>query len=316
MALLAQISQGAYPPNPPLPPSGWLTLAVALLPYVGYAILAPFLWKLFGKTWRELDAEATAARVQAGQDGRWDPRPAVMFATVAASLALQQYFGGREVYLGYFKPWLVELDAAGSSWVDVRKYSELYGYGWWAFTRVVGYTVFPLAVWKICFRHDSLLDLGLRTKGLRAHAWIYGLCLAVVVPLVFVVSFTPEFAGYYPFYKKASRSWVELIAWEVMYLAQFFGLEVFFRGFMLTTLRRSVGSAAIFAMCVPYVMIHFGKPYVETAGAFVAGVALGTVAMRTRSIYSGFLVHATIALLMDGLALWQRGGIPTVWTAP
>jgi membrane protease YdiL (CAAX protease family) len=69
-------------------------------------------------------------------------------------------------------------------------------------------------------------------------------------------------------------------------------------------------------MCVPYVMIHFGKPYVETAGAFVAGVALGTVAMRTRSIYSGFLVHATIALLMDGLALWQRDGLPRVWIAP
>jgi hypothetical protein len=37
--------------------------------------------------------------------------------------------------------------------------------------------------------------------------------------------------------------------------------------------------------------------------------------MKTRSIYSGFLVHATIAILMDSLALWQRGGFPTVWVA-
>jgi membrane protease YdiL (CAAX protease family) len=316
-ALLAQVARGAFAPNPPLPTaSGWLTILLALGPYLGWAILAPLLWKVFGKTWRELDAEATAARVEAEAAGTWDRRPAVMFATVTASLALQQYFGGREVYQGFFKPWLLGMEAAGSSIIDVAKYGELYGYGWWAATRVVGYTIFPLVVWKICFPKDSLLDLGLRTRGFRAHAWIYGLCLAVVVPLVILVSFTPEFSSYYPFYKKASRSGAELLAWEVMYIAQFFGLELFFRGFMLTTLRRSLGSSAIFAMCVPYVMIHFGKPYIETCGALVAGIALGTVAMKTRSIYSGFLLHVTVALLMDGLALWHRGGLPTVWIAP
>lgn len=313
---LQQAARGAFPPAPPMPTqSGWATLGLAIAPYVGYVVLAPFLYRFFHKTWRELDAEATAARVEAQAKGTWDPRPAVMFATAIASLTLQQYFGGREVYLGFVKPWLISLENAGSSWADYAKYGELYNYAWWSVTRVVGYTVFPFAVWKICFRKDSLLDLGLRTKGLLSHAWIYGLCLAVVVPLVIGVSFTPDFASYYPFYKKASRSWTDLMIWEVFYLAQFFGLEVFFRGFMLTTLRKSLGSSAIFAMCVPYAMIHFGKPYLETAGAFIAGIALGTVAMRTKSIYSGFLVHITIAILMDGLALWHRGGLPTVWVA-
>ncbi len=313
--LLSQlVPRGAYPSNPPLPTqSGWATAAIAFAPYFGFLVLAPLLWKLFGKTWRELDAEATAARVEAQASGTWDRRPAVMFATVVASLALQQYFGGREIYLAFIRPLLMAAQDAGSSLVNVGKYNELYGYAWWAGTRTFGYTVFPLAIWKACFPKDSLLDLGLRTKDLRKHAWIYGLCLAVVVPVVIAVSFTPEFSSYYPFYKKASRSWVDLLSWEVLYLAQFFGLEVFFRGFMLTTLRRTAGSTAVFAMCAPYVMIHFGKPYLETAGAFVAGIALGTVAMRTRSIYSGFLVHATIALLMDFLALWHRGGLPNVW---
>lgn len=309
------VPRGAYPKNAPLPTeSGWATAGIAFAPYVGFLLLAPVLWRFFGKTWRELDAEATAARLEAQEKGTWDPRPAVMFATVVASLALQQYFGGREIYQAFVRPWLVALDEGGSSWVDVALYNELYGYAWWAGTRTLGYTLFPLAVWKACFPRDSLLDLGLRTRDLRKHAWIYGLCLAVVVPLVVIVSFSPEFSSYYPFYKKASRSGIDLLCWELLYLAQFFGLEVFFRGFMLTTLRKSLGSAAVFAMCAPYVMIHFGKPYLETAGAFVAGIALGTVAMRTRSIYSGFLVHATIALLMDGLALWHRGGLPSVWS--
>ena len=82
-------------------------------------------------------------------------------------------------------------------------------------------------------------------------------------------------------------------------------------GWLVGALRKSMGSGAIFAMAVPYCMIHYGKPYLEAHGAIVAGVVLGSLAMRTRSIYSGFLVHITVAFLMDLLALWKRGGLPT-----
>jgi membrane protease YdiL (CAAX protease family) len=169
----------------------------------------------------------------------------------------------------------------------------------------------PFAVWKILFPKDSLLDMGLRLRGFTSHAWIYLVCLVVVVPAVFAVASQPDFGNYYPFYKKSSRSWFDLALWESLYVLQFFGLEIFFRGFWLNTLRRSMGSTAIFAMCVPYCMIHYGKPYFETCGAIVAGIALGSLSMRTRSIYSGFLVHVTVALLMDFLALSQKGALPT-----
>ena len=53
-------------------------------------------------------------------------------------------------------------------------------------------------------------------------------------------------------------------------------------------------------------MIHYGKPYLEACAAIIAGVVLGSLAMRTRSIYAGFLVHATVAVLMDVLALDRR----------
>ena len=101
-----------------------------------------------------------------------------------------------------------------------------------------------------------------------------------------------------------------------MYFVQFFALEMFFRGFWLGALRRSFGSGAIFAMAVPYCMIHFGKPFLEANGAIVAGIALGSLSMRTKSIYQGFLVHITVAGLMDWLALSHRHALPTVfWPA-
>jgi hypothetical protein len=36
--------------------------------------------------------------------------------------------------------------------------------------------------------------------------------------------------------------------------------------------------------------------------------------MRTRSIYAGFLVHGTVAILMDVLALYRRHALPTALT--
>jgi membrane protease YdiL (CAAX protease family) len=95
-----------------------------------------------------------------------------------------------------------------------------------------------------------------------------------------------------------------------MYFVQFFALEMFFRGFWLGALRRSFGSGAIFAMAVPYCMIHYGKPYLEACGAIVAGIALGSLSMKTKSIYQGFLVHVTVAGLMDWLSLRHRHATP------
>ncbi|MEZ4296182.1 MAG: type II CAAX endopeptidase family protein [Polyangiaceae bacterium] len=304
------------------PPSIWQTAATALGPYLGYVLIAPILWVFFGRTWRELDVEAHEHQRKTLASGGWDRRPAVLFAITAAVLTLQEYYGGRQFYDVYIKSWIRLQEALHqidpqNEWVggylSLKKYNDLYGYGWWAFTRVFGYVVVPFATWKLFFRKDSILDMGLRTRGLLKHAWIYLLCLAVVLPATYIVSRSPDFGNYYPFYKLSSRSWTDFLIWEAMYFAQFFGLEIFFRGFWLSALRRSLGSGAIFAMVVPYCMIHYGKPYLETCGAVVAGVALGSVAMRTRSIYSGFLVHVTVALSMDVLALSGRGALPTVW---
>ena len=302
------------------PPSLGQTAVKALFPIAAYLALAPVLWFFFGRTWRELDLLAHEHQKKTLAAGGYNFRPAVLFVITALVLTLQEYYGGRDFFEEHFKPWLhgIELDqllqpGGLGRFVDLKKYGELYSFGWWAFNRVFGYAVIPLVAWKIFFRKDSILDMGLRVRGLWSHAWIYGLCLAVVLPAVFVVSRAPDFANYYPFYKHASRSWFDLACWEVMYFAQFFALEIFFRGFWLSGLRTTLGSGAIFAMCVPYCMIHYGKPYLEAAGAVVAGVALGSLAMRTKSIYSGFLVHVTVALSMDLLTLANHDALPRVF---
>ena len=72
---------------------------------------------------------------------------------------------------------------------------------------------------------------------------------------------------------------------------------------MLHGLRRAFGANAIFVMIVPYCMIHYGKPMSETLGAIGAGIILGTIAMRTKSIWGGVMIHIGVATTMDVLAL-------------
>jgi membrane protease YdiL (CAAX protease family) len=282
----------------------------ALVPVPILAALAPAVWWFFRDTWRVLDAEAAETRSLAGD--RPDYRPAVALVIVAIVLTLQEYYGGRQVYDALLRPWLREIELAGHPWLKTAQYDELYSYGWWALARIIGYVFVPLPLWKLIFPKDSLLDMGLRGRGFLSHLWIYGLCLAVVIPAMLLVASQPDFGSYYPFYKASSRSISDLLMWETMYGAQFFALELFFRGFLLGALKRTMGSAAIFAMAVPYCMIHYGKPYLETNGAIVAGIVLGSLAMRTRSIYAGFLVHITVAFSMDFLSLWRRDALPHV----
>jgi aryl-alcohol dehydrogenase-like predicted oxidoreductase len=46
-----------------------------------------------------------------------------------------------------------------------------------------------------------------------------------------------------------------------------------------------------------------GKPLPETLGAIGAGLILGTIAMRTKSIWGGVLIHVGVAMTMDVFAL-------------
>ena len=271
---------------------------------------------------RARSARAASAGTPAGSARRaswvrrYDFRPAACLLIVAVVLTMQEYYGGRRFYSDTLRPVLVEWEAAGMAWLHVQKFDELWSYAWWSSARIIGYVLIPFPLWKLLFPKDSLLDMGLRFRGFLRHSWIYGLCLAIVLPAMLIVASQPDFGTYYPFYKLSSRSWMDFLAWETMYFVQFLTLEMFFRGFMLGAMRRSIGAAAIFVMAVPYCMIHYGKPYLEANGAIVAGIVLGSLAMHTRSIYAGFLVHITVAGLMDFLSLWKRGGLPTDFWPP
>ena len=283
-------------------PFARLVLSLVLL-----AAIAPVVVWFFRRTWAELDEEAAEHR-RRNSKASLDPRVPVTFLLGALSLLLINEFGSHDFFDAHVLPALRGWSAAHPDTLDIGTYQDLYWRVYWGCSRYGAYLL-PLVVWPAVFKENPL-DLGLRFRGFREHAWIYLLCLAIVIPALVAVSYTPEFASYYPMYKTATRSWTDFWVWEAVYIGQFFTLEVFFRGFWLRG-ARSLGAGAIFSMMVPYVMIHFPKPYLEACGAIVAGTVLGSLSMKTGSIWAGFLIHSTVAILMDLLALEQSGRLPT-----
>lgn len=190
------------------------------------------------------------------------------------------------------------------------EFYRLLGYVWWTFWHVIGYVVLPFITIKYLLK-QNMLDMGWRLNDTFVHWKGYLLLLSPILVFIAIVSQGQDFVNHYPFYKLAGRSWFDFVAWEILYLTQFICLEFFFRGFFLHALRPAIGANAVWVMCVPYLMIHFPKLWLEATGAILFGLFLGILALRSRSIWGGFFVHAGVAVSMDIAAMIKQGNIPT-----
>jgi membrane protease YdiL (CAAX protease family) len=272
----------------------WLGVAQAViaLAEIAYVLIDPTFRRwvklLTLDQWRAIDAETERAPGEAGTTS-W--KVLVILVVCAVSLTIQEYIGDRGAWERWF-PSQGRLDS----------YYELKGFAWWSSWRVIGYVIMPI-ITILAMRGERLRDYHFSLKGFTKHLWIYVLLFTLITPAVMVASTTASFRHTYPFYRMANRSYFDLWTWESFYGAQFVSLEIFFRGFLLNGLRRAFGANAIFVMIVPYCMIHYGKPLPETLGAIGAGLILGTIAMRTKSIWGGVLIHIGVAMTMDVLAL-------------
>jgi hypothetical protein len=183
---------------------------------------------------------------------------------------------------------------------------------WWVSSQLVFFVAVPAWVTKSRLG-IAPLDLGFRLKDALRHRKLYGAIAVVAINLTAVASYVPSFAHYYPMYQGAAASWVNLLAWEALYVLQFVAIEYFFRGFMLRGCERALGATAVFVMMIPYFLIHAGKPWPELLASVGAGFILGFLALTTRSLWGGLALHAMVGVGMDVFALLQTGRLPGRW---
>ena len=243
-----------------------------------------------------------------------DWRPVVMLLTVALSLLLIHYLKFSSVLHSILLDFVRDggMMASAASELLRSSFYPLYQQLWWGGWHLIGYLLIPLLVIKRLFR-ERLGDYGFAWGDTRRYLLWYGALAALILTFAWFASSRADFSAHYPFYRLASRSWFDLLAWESIYIMQFICLEFFFRGFMINAAKRTFGIYSIFIMCLPYLMIHFQKPWLEASGALFFGLILGYLALHSRSIWGGVMVHVTIALGMDLMALLRSDRLPLTW---
>lgn len=145
-------------------------------------------------------------------------------------------------------------------------------------------------------------DLGFGAGDIRLGAkWVaFGLPL-LVLPIAFLASRMPDIRNEYPLAKVLLARPDLLIPYEVAYVLFFYvAWEFYFRGFLLFSLRGPLGDGnAILVQTISSCLVHIGKPEGEIVASIAAGIAFGSIALRTGSFWYVCVLHAGIGLLTD-----------------
>jgi membrane protease YdiL (CAAX protease family) len=224
---------------------------------------------------------------------------AIICVTACIALLVLQFVGSDSTYAELYPP---NRFVSDPYWILRVK-------AWWVLWILISSVALPAIVMAVQ-PGNRLRDCNLSFRGFAQHFWIYVLLFVLVSPVIWVVSLTPEFYNYYPMYPQAGRSWADLLMWEGMYAGQFVAVEFFFRGFLVGGLSRYIGVLAVPVSVLPYMMIHFSKPWPEAAAAIFAGLILGWLAWKLKSIWGGVCLHCAVAVSMDLLALSHKGQLP------
>ena len=147
----------------------------------------------------------------------------------------------------------------------------------------------------------------------KHHLKAYMSLYVVILPILAVVSFTPDFLSYYPMYKPWSFGnvfdrpvWLNTVIYETVYISDFLMVEMIFRGALVIGMASILGRTAVLPMIVVYVTLHFGKPVMETMSALFGGYFLGALAFQTRHIWGGVIIHMGIAFIIELLRFFQH----------
>ncbi len=152
---------------------------------------------------------------------------------------------------------------------------------------VLYFAFLPILVIILILRHNPL-NFGLRWGN--AKFWVPQVivtCL-ILTPILYLSALMPEFQKYY--HQENFNFWTYLLT----QCALLMGWEFIFRGFLLFGLKDKFKETAIVIQMVPFVLLHLGKPELETISTIFTGLYLGWVCYRGQSYWPALIIHLFI----------------------
>jgi membrane protease YdiL (CAAX protease family) len=169
--------------------------------------------------------------------------------------------------------------------VMVLEHYYVIGNAW--FSNLLFFVVIPLFVTTIALRRNPL-DYGVRIG--KPKVWGFHVVLFCLIAwlTLFLVSTNPDLREYY---KKDDFS---LISYFLVTFVNLVSSEFLFRGFLLFGLKEKFGTGSILLQMIPFVLVHLGKPDLETLSTIVTGIWFGYICYRGESFWPAFIVHMFI----------------------
>ena len=172
------------------------------------------------------------------------------------------------------------------------------------------YLILPLFLFYLVhdLREQNFYGLSKNVPNLKP----YFVLLLIMLPIIVAASFLPGFQKQYPMYESTQAhlylhipEWVTVTMYEAAYALNFISIEFFYRGFLVIGMATVLGRSAILPMASLYCFLHFGKPMPEAISSIFGSYVLGVIALQTRSIWGGILVHIGLAWTMELIAWLQ-----------
>jgi len=216
-----------------------------------------------------------------------DRKVIIVFISVAVLQTISYYYTSRRFFRNnYFEQ------------LQFDKNVFLYEYIYWFVGDFLTLFILPLLIIKLLLK-GKLPNFGLRVGDYKIGLKYSLIFLVLMIPIVWFVSANGDFIDTYPQLNDEKFSWSIFLVFESGILLYMIAWEFIWRGFMLFGLEEKFGYYAILIQMIPFLILHNGKPAAETFGAIIAGLALGILALKTRSVLYCIITHASVMFSID-----------------
>lgn len=152
---------------------------------------------------------------------------------------------------------------------------------------LIYFAVLPIITIAVILRRNPL-DFGLRLGNFKIWSFYIIASFIIVLPILYIASRSSVLAEYYTIQK------FDAVKYSLETTAYLFAWEFLFRGFLLFGLKEKLKDSSILVQMVPFVLVHFGKPEIETISTILTGIYFGYVAYRGNSYWPAFIIHLFI----------------------
>lgn len=222
-----------------------------------------------------------------------DRKPVIIFMSVAVLQTVSWYYTSRSFFIQNLRDYFIHSEG---------DYLKLFEFLYWFVGDFCTNFVVPVLIIKILLR-ERVSGYGLTAGDVKSGLGYTGVSLLIMMPLLWFASSQPEFLMVYPHLLPARDSWEMFLYYEAGMLLYMISWEFIWRGFMLFGLYPRFGYYAVLIQMIPFLILHNGKPALETFSAIAGGIALGAIALRTGSFIYGVIIHIAIMFTIDILAV-------------